>query len=149
MPVYIGSTIQSMIQILKAAKKEALIDEWHQVDFPHYGEKVEWEEKPFRFKAVENGTLIGTIDGKYESGVIYIGALIIAKDARNRGIGTLLINKAEEFGKKFKAHRTWLLTGKQWSENVFYKKIGFKLLGELPDFYFHTNFVIYSREIKY
>ena len=61
-----------MIKISKAAKKESLIDEWHLVDMPHYGKRVEWNQKRFRFKAVENGKLVGTIDGKYESGVIFI-----------------------------------------------------------------------------
>ncbi len=137
-----------MIKISKATKKEALIDEWHLLDNLHYGKRVDWKEKKFRFKAVEDGKLIGTIGGKHESGVIYIGALITAKSVRGRGIGTTLILKAEEFGRELGAHRTWLVTGKEWSENIFYKKLGFKLIGNLPDFFFHKDFVIYTRLIK-
>lgn len=137
-----------MIIISKATNKEALDEEWHLLDNTHYGKRIEWIEKKFRFKAVENGKLVGTIDGKYESGVVFIGALITAKSVRGRGIGTMLIKKAEKFGKKFGAHKTWLVTGKNWSENTFYKKLGFELIGNLPDFYFHKDFVIYTRPIK-
>lgn len=137
-----------MIRISKASNKETLIKEWHLVDKVHYGKRIEWKEKKFRFKAVENGQLVGTIEGKYESDIIYITALITAENVRGRGIGTMLINKVEEFGKKLGAHRSWLITGKDWSENIFYKKLGFKLIGNLPDFHFHKDFVIYTRLIK-
>lgn len=136
------------LQILKASKKEALDDEWRLLDHIHYGKKIDWIEKKFRFKAVEGGKLVGTIDGKLELDVVYIGALITAENARGRGIGTALIKKAEEFGKKHGAHRTWLVTGRDWSENSFYKKLDFKLIGDIPDLYFHKDFVMYTRLIK-
>jgi GNAT superfamily N-acetyltransferase len=137
-----------MIKILKADKKDSLEDEWHKVDVPHYGKPIEWNEESFRFKAMDNGKLVGTINGRHESGVIYIEALITKESERGRGIGTKLIKRAENFGKKFGAHRAWLITGIDWKENLFYKKLGFKKIGDLPDFHFHKDFVIYTREIK-
>lgn len=140
-----------MLTISKATKKDTSSfneKEWHKVDNAHYGRRVEWNEKKFRFKAMENGKLQGTISGKYESSVLYIGAVISAEGARGKGIGTMLVNKAEEFGKRMGAHKIWLITGKDWSENAFYKKLGFKIEGELPNHHFHKDFVIYSRLIK-
>ncbi|MDD3647925.1 MAG: GNAT family N-acetyltransferase [Candidatus Dojkabacteria bacterium] len=137
-----------MIKISKATKKDSLDEEWQLCNAARYGKSVNWIVKPFMFKAEENGKLIGTIDGKYESGVIYISSLITAKTSRGKGVGTRLVNKAEEFGKKLEAHKIWLVTGKKWSENIFYKKLGFELIGELPDFYFHKDFVVYSKTIK-
>lgn len=137
-----------MIKIFKASKKDALQKEWRLLDISHYGKRIEWFEKRFRFKAVEGEKLIGTIDGRYELGIVYIGTLIIMESVRGRGIGTMLIKKAEEFGKKFGAHRTWLVTGKNWTANIFYEKLGFKLISNLPDFYLHKDFVIYTRLIK-
>lgn len=137
-----------MVKISKATSKDVLLDEWHKVDVPHYGKSIQWNETKFRFKAIENGELIGTIDGKHESGVMYIGSLITKESARGKGVGRLLIEKVEELGRKLGAHRTWLITGIDWIENGFYKKIGFKKIGDLPDFHFHKDFVIYTREIK-
>lgn len=137
-----------MLKITRATGKDTLLEEWHKVDIPHYGKPIQWNEKYFKFKAVENGKLIGTIDCKHESGVVYISSLITSEESRGKGVGTKLIAKAEEFGKKLGAHRTWLITGEDWKENAFYKKLGFKKIGTLPDFHFHTNFVIYTRLIK-
>lgn len=137
-----------MIKILKATSKDSLLSEWHKVDIAHYGKRIEWKERFFRFKAVDNGKLVGIIDGRYESGIIYIANLITAERSRGKGIGTMLVNKAEEFGKKLGAHRTWLITGRYWAENKFYKKLGFEQIGIFPDFHFHIDFVVYTKLIK-
>jgi len=137
-----------MIKISKATNKEALDKEWQVFTHLHFGQGTKWVEKKYRFKAVEDGKMIGTIEGKLEPGVLYIGALMVANDERGKGIGTMLINKAEEFGKKLGAHRTWLSTGTDWLNRAFYEKLGFTVMANLPDFYFHKNFVIYTRPIK-
>lgn len=136
-----------MIKILKALKKDSLEAEWRHMDISHYGRKIHWCEKKFRFKAVEKGKLVGYIDGEYQPGIVYVETLITVEKARGKGIGTKLINKAEGFGKKYGAHKVWLITGEDWSENKFYQKLGFRLIGNLPDFYFHKDFVIYEKLI--
>ncbi len=73
---------------------------------------------------------------------------MVTDDARGKGIGTMLINKAEEFGKKLGAHRFWLCTGVGWSNRAFYEKLGFSVMANLTDFYFHKDFVVYTRLIK-
>jgi ribosomal protein S18 acetylase RimI-like enzyme len=122
--------------------------EWYKADVEHYGKVVGWNEKKFFFKATEDEKIVGTITGKYESGVIYIGDVITVQEFRRKGIGTMLINKAEEFGKSLGAHKMWLITGKDWSEVEFYKKLGFKIEGVLPNHHFHKDFVIFARLIK-
>ena len=140
-----------MVKISRASKKSTTDfceNEWHKVDIAHYGRRVEWKEQKFRFKATENGKLLGVISGDCECGIVYITQIITAEEARGKGIGTMLLQKAEEFCKKIGAHQMWLITGKDWTENAFYKKLGFKLGGALPDFHFHKDFVIYTRPIK-
>lgn len=137
-----------MIAITRATKKESLEHEWRKVDVDHYGRPVtKWVEKKFRLKAVENGEIVGIVDGKVEAGTVYIETLIVAQSAQGRDIGTSLIKAAEQRGQKYGAHRTWLLTGKRWAENTFYKKLGFTQAGELADFYLHEDFVVYTRAI--
>ena len=140
-----------MIKISKASKKSTKDyseKEWHKVDHAHFGRRIEWKEQKFRFSATEDGKFLGMISGKYESGVIYIAQIITAEKARRKGIGTMLIQKAEEFGKKLGAHKIWLITGKNWSENKFYGKLGLKIEGTLANHHFHKDFVIYSKPIK-
>lgn len=141
-----------MIKILKASKKSTIEwskKEWHKVDISHYGRHVEWNGKHFRFKAIDGREIVGLIDGKHESGVVYIDTVITKDNYRGKGVGTLLLKKAEEFGRNLKAHRMWLITGRNWNENKFYLKLGFKKLAVLPDWHFHTDFVIYTKEINY
>lgn len=138
-----------MLTITKAKKKENLEKEWRRVDTAHYGKPVtKWIEKKFRLKAIEDEKLVGIVDGKVEAGTIYIETLMVAESARGKDLGTSLLLAAEEFGKKHGAHRTWLITGKHWAENLFYKKLGFIQVGELGDFYLHTDFVVYTRKIQ-
>lgn len=137
-----------MIKISKASKKEALDRDWQKIIDKNYGQGLPWFEKYYRYKAVEDGKLLGTIEGKVEPGCVNINALMTTEAARGKGIGTKLIRKAENLGKKLGAHRTWLFAGKNWQSNGFYKKLGFKIISHCADFFYHKDFVIYSRLIK-
>lgn len=127
--------------------KDFNIREWHGVDIEHYGKEVEWKDKNFIFKAEENRQIVGTASGKYASGVVYISEIIVAKDKRSKGVGRDLMKKIEEFGKKLEAHKIWLITGRDWTENEFYQKLGFKNGGILPKHNFKKDYVIYSKFI--
>lgn len=137
-----------MIKILKAGKRESLAKDWQKIINQYYGHGLPWWEKYYRFKATEDGKLLGTIDGKIEPGCVNINALMTTEAARGKGVGTLLIKKAEDLGKKLGAHRTWLFTGVDWQSNSFYKKLGFKVIAHCDDFFYHKDFVIYTRIIK-
>lgn len=134
------------------ATREAIKDfnqvEWHGVDMEHYGKPVDWNEKEFVFKAEENGKIVGTITGKQESGILYIGGLIVAKSERGKGVGKKLLEKAEEFGKKEGAHKANLSTGKNWDATKFYEALGYKQVAILLNHHFHKDFVIYEKLLK-
>lgn len=140
-----------MIKISKVARKKAMDfneSEWDEVNDTHFGKGIRWNEKPFRFKATEDGKTVGLIFGKHESGTVYISNIIVAKEKRRKGIGTKLVQKAEEFGRKFGDHKIWLITGKHYPEDPFFRSVGFKRQASLPDHYFHKDFVIYTKKIK-
>ena len=73
---------------------------------------------------------------------------MVAKGTRGKGVGSLLIEKVEQYGKKLGAHRTWLSTGADWTNRAFYEKLGFTAVASLADFYFHQDFVVYTRLIQ-
>jgi GNAT superfamily N-acetyltransferase len=139
-----------VIKVKNANKKECVKfgePEWHKMDMIHYGKKVEWNEKKFRFKAEEDGKILGTISGKHESGVVYVGTIIVAEKLRGKGVGRILMNKVEEYAKKMNAHKIWLNTGFDWPAGKFYESLGYKIEAKLPNHHFHKDFVIYSKFI--
>lgn len=139
-----------MITISKATRSQIKSfneKEWHGVDIEHYGKPVEWNEQNFLFKAVEDKEIVGTISGKHESGVVYVGSIIVAASHRGKGIRKLLMDKAGEFGIKCGAHKIYLMTGADWSAGKFYESLGFERTAILPNHHFHKNFVIYSKFI--
>lgn len=139
-----------MIVLSKATKKETKDfskREWHGVDKEHYGKHVEWKEKKFLYKATENDVIVGTISGEHESGVVHIGAIIVAAEKRGKGIGTLLMKRAEEFAKEYKAHKIYLSTGKTWKARKFYEGLGYKKIADMPNHHFHTDWVMYAKFI--
>lgn len=127
--------------------REFNIKEWHGVDVEHYGRPVEWNQKDFLFKATDGDQIVGTISGEHESGVLYVYSLIVAADKRGQGIGKALMEKAEEFGKEFKAHKIHLMTGSDWKSNKFYESLGFTKVADLPQHHFKKDFVVYNKFI--
>lgn len=140
-----------MIKIKRTSKKSVKDfnkKAWHDVDFEHFGKLVEWKERKFRFKAIDDERIVGTISGKFESAVLRISTIIVDAGERGKGIGKALIQKAEDFGLKLGAHKIWLETGADWKSREFYESLGYKKEADLPDHYFHHDFVIYSKMLK-
>lgn len=139
-----------MVTITRASRKavrEFNKREWQAVIFELYGREVEWNEKKFVFKAELEGEIVGAMVGKHESGVVYVEQMIVASDKRRQGIGRALMEKAEEFGKRYGAHKIHLITGEGWPANAFYEKLGFTREACLPKHHFKRDFVIYSKFI--
>jgi ribosomal protein S18 acetylase RimI-like enzyme len=138
-----------MITVQKSTKTEIKpfnAKEWVATDVKYYGEGKDWVEKDFVFKAEENGEIVGTIYGKFAAGVLYIDDLIVTKTKRGSGIGRMLMEKAEEFGKSMKAHKSYLITGEDWNEaRGFYEKLGYKKTGDFVNHYNNSDFVIYEK----
>lgn len=139
-----------MIVIQKSTKGEIRKFDamaWKDANIEHYGGPIRWIEKGFTFKATEDREIVGTIVGKFSAGVIYVDDLVVAKNHRGKGIGKLLIQKAEDFGKKMGAHKAYLFTGNGWDAEKFYQNTGYKKTGILLNHFLHKDFVIYEKII--
>lgn len=138
-----------MIKIIKGTKKDSLEQEWDKLVNSYYGRKTVWISKKYKFKAVDSDSneLLGTIVGKYESGVLYIEEVMVKEAARGKGIGKMLILKAEAFGKKLGGHKSWLVTGTQWPTNPKYVALGYKNIGTIEKFYFGVDMKIYTKDL--
>ncbi|MFC1600463.1 GNAT family N-acetyltransferase [Patescibacteria group bacterium] len=140
-----------MVKIIKVDREKAMDfneTEWQEANKRHFGPGIKWNTTPFAFKAVENSKVIGLIFGKHESGTIYVSNIIVTKGKRRQGIGTMLIKRAEDFGKDFGDHKIWLISGKHYEENLFFEKLGFKKRALLPNLFFHKDFAVYSKGIE-
>ena len=141
-----------MIKISKSTQeeiKEFNIPAWIEADKELYGEQNIWIEEDFVFKAEEDEKIWGSIYGKFAAGVLYIDDLIVAKNQRRKGIGKILIEKAEEWGKGLGAHKAYLVTKKEENSAAIklYKKQGYTKTGEFKDHYHHFDFLIYEKPI--
>lgn len=139
-----------MIEIVEVEKEEAMDfneEEWKDVNEEHFGKGVVWNTTMFAYKAVQNDETLSLLFGKHESGTIYVSNIIVRKDRRRQGIGTMLMQKAEEFGKTFGDHKIWLISGKHYSEDKFFESIGFSKEALLPNLFFHKDFIVYVKEI--
>lgn len=120
---------------------------WRSADMEHYGRPTKWVTKEFTFKAMENNETVGTIRGRFEAGVLLIGSMLVRKDKRRKGIGRMLMQKAEEFGIKEGAHVIHLNTGRDWQARKFYETLGYRKIADFPNFHFHKDFVVYEKLI--
>lgn len=140
-----------MVNITECEKDDVMDfneSEWDKVNDIHIGKGIRWNTTPFHFKAVEDEKTVGVIFGKHESGTVFVSNIIVAKEKRLQGIGRKLIEKAEEFAKSFEDHKLWLITGKDYPEDPFFAKVGFSKEADLPNLYFHRDFVIYVKDIS-
>ncbi len=118
--------------------------EWAHEDLAHYGKPTPWESwksKHFTLEIYDNNEIAGSLVFVIIADVAYIDMFIVARKKRNKGIGKLLLNKTEEIAKKHNAHKIYLHTGENWEATTFYKSLGYKKTGDLPNHFFHKDFI--------
>lgn len=131
--------------------KDFEIPAWAAADRDHYGKETTWESwagEKFLFAAKQEGHIVGVVAGKLTAGVVYIERLISHPDKRGLGIGTQLMQQAETWARDHGAHLIYLDTGKDWDANHLYQKLGYTITSEIPDYYYHQDFVIYTKSLK-
>lgn len=124
--------------------------EWKLVHPEHFGREQNdkyWTKKKFFFKAEDKGQVVGTLDGDYVAGVMYISQLIVAHDKRGLGIGKKLMQGAEKLARKNKLHLVYLKTGTGWRAVKFYESLGYKKEAKLKRFYEKKDFGVMVKEI--
>jgi GNAT superfamily N-acetyltransferase len=137
-----------MITILETTKEEVKPfndSVWRSVDMEHYGKVTDWVTREYAFKALDGDEVVGTIIGAFEAGVLHINSMLVREDQRGKGIGKMLMEKAENFGKDLGAHKAHLNTGRDWEARKFYEALGYKMVTVLPNHHFGKDFVIYEK----
>ncbi len=89
-------------------------------------EEIKSEFKDHIFlKAVIAGKIVGTVRAYEENGTCYVGRLAVHPEMQNKGIGTALMQKIEEY---CKPKRFELFVGSKSDNNIhLYKKLGYHI----------------------
>ena len=80
----------------------------------------------------ENGNIIGGIIGGTYWGWMYVDILWVRENHRHKGIGSKLLIEAEKEAIRRGCHHVHLDT-MSWQAPEFYKKLGYEIIGILPD----------------
>ena len=76
--------------------------EWEKADLEHYGRKVNWDKKDFNIVVKDNNKIFGSLRLDIRAGTCHIDSVIVSSELRGKGIGKILMNRAEELAKKIK-----------------------------------------------
>lgn len=114
----------------KAYQSEAKL--FGTTDIPPLKQTLEEVNEEFQkgivLKAIENGTIIGSVRAYQENGTAYIGKLMVHPDMQKKGIGTMLLSEIE---KQFPSMRYELFTSTRSIGNIrLYQKLGYRIFKE-------------------
>ncbi len=118
---------------------------WKTADVQYYGKQIDWKKEMLIIQAYNKDELAGVLELYMQAGVMHIQDLVVDFAQQKQGIGTALMNKAEEIAKQNNMHKIYLETGKTWGVRKFYEKLGFSLTGELPKHYAKQDYVEYTK----
>lgn len=120
-------------------------NQWKLADMEYYGEVIDWTKEKISLTATDDKKLIGVMECTVQAGVMNIETLIVDHEKHHRGIGTKLMEKAEEIARNRGVHKIFLNTSKTEKTNKFYESLGFEKTGEHPNHHKHKNYIIYSK----
>jgi len=98
--------------------------------------------------AFDDRKLIGFFCERGDNGgVVYLDFLFMRKEQRRKGIGSSLLEKAEEWALSHKYHYLWLFTE---SENniAYYQKRGFRHVGVHEKAWFGVNEHVMAKSLR-
>lgn len=110
---------------------------WPLADQEHYGEnQPQFYKNEFTLIAKDGNEIVGYISISIDTGVAHLEPLMVRVNLKNKGIGTKLLQAAEEKAKALGVHKIWLETGSDWLAKSFYQKHGYQMRSVLPN---HTG----------
>jgi ribosomal protein S18 acetylase RimI-like enzyme len=108
----------------RAHEREALSTEWNF--------RVIWHEQRHELAATSEGEILGVLGLRIAASLAHVESLIVASDFRRRGIGRLLVARAEVLGNYYNCHKVTLEVPYALPANSFFTACGYKLEAVLP-----------------
>ncbi|MFQ6016193.1 MAG: GNAT family N-acetyltransferase [Anaerolineae bacterium] len=132
------------------AVADFLSREWAAADREILGlpEAGNWVKRSFIYKATVDEEIVGVIEFYFLGGVGNVSSLIVKRGWRNQGIGRQLMEVFERLASQAGCHKLFLRTPKSSPAVHFYNRLGYQIESELPDHYYHRDFVDLSKVLK-
>lgn len=109
---------------------------------------LKYDKETNELVATDKEEIVGYAKYTIVGGTALLQELLVAKNARNQGVGRALLKKYEAKAKKEKCHQCYLETSdKHQVALAFYKKEKYKIIAELKDHKFRATWYILSKEI--
>jgi ribosomal protein S18 acetylase RimI-like enzyme len=94
----------------------------------------------------DSEAVIGGLWGASVVGWLYIDLVAVPEGFRGQGLGTELLQKAEEIARKRGCIGMWLYTA-SFQAPAFYEKLGFQKFGTVPDYPRGHDSIYYSKRL--
>jgi ribosomal protein S18 acetylase RimI-like enzyme len=108
-----------------------------------------WKETKHTFAAYEDKKVVGFASLKINGGAAYLSQLIVLKEARRKMIGSILLQKFEQYAKRNNCHVAYLETSERHSEALrFYKRHGYKIMAKLNNNKFHLTWYFMAKPLR-
>lgn len=121
---------------------------WPLADLEHYkDQQPNFYKNEFTLIAKDNDQIVGYISVIIDTGVAQIEPLMVKTELKGQGIGTKLLESAEEKAKELGVRKIWLETGSDWLAKNFYEKHGYKIRTFLPNHTGGHEFVLMDKMI--
>jgi GNAT superfamily N-acetyltransferase len=113
----------------------ATIDEIFTVIRAHNDAQIEvWRPELFGFFARDDqGQFLGGVYGVVARGWLYLDGIAVTESARHQGLGSQLLQAAEDEARQRGCHHVWLETY-SFQAKPFYERHGYTIFGTLHDY---------------
>lgn len=135
-------------EVAPSSKKE--VDNFKKIEWALSDKEkgLEYTKKTNELVAIEEKEIVGYAKYIIVGGTAFLREIIVAKNARKKGIGSALLKEYESRAKKEGCHRCYLETSeKHMIALAFYKKKKYDIIAELKNHKFHDTWYILAKEI--
>ena len=141
-----ASQISALYKVVWDEQKGKLPDLLRLDRQPNQNKMREWLSNEHFFVAELKNHVIGVAGCYMEHGVCKMVHMVVDKDHRNKGVGTMLVSKVEEFARKNNANKIMLDTSSRLEASIaFYKKKGFRMVGELKKHFWGEDIILFEK----
>ena len=127
-------------------QKGAFPEELLKVRQPDEEEMKKWINNETYFVAMYNNDIVGVIGCRIEYFTCKAIHMVVKKDMRGIGIGSLLLDRVEKFAIKNSANKIWFDTSTRLVDTIeFYKKRGFRVVGVLKKHFWGEDIILFEK----